>query len=354
MWGGGVQRSFIKLAQGLLDKGVEVDLVLVRAAGPFMEEVPSRVRLFDLQAGRALWAPIGLVKYLKRETPDVLLSGLSYINIIAIFAKMIAGGPTRVFVSERNTFSASRKGWTAGILSLLIRSLYNRAAGIFAVSEGVADDLAQSTGLARSRIDVIYNPIVTPELKTRAHAPIRHPWFREGQDPVVLAIGRLARQKDFQTLIRAFKLVSDQLPATKLVVLGEGQDRTALLKLVNELGLREKVDLPGFADNPYPYLAHASVFVLSSIYEGLPGVLIEALYFGIPLVATDCPSGPREILSNGRYGRLVPVGDPERMAEAILAALAGPDPLPDPAAWLPFECGQITDQVLARIGGAHA
>ncbi|HUF37935.1 MAG TPA: glycosyltransferase, partial [Anaerolineales bacterium] len=229
-----------------------------------------------------------------------------------------------------------------------------RADGILAVSHGVAEDLALSTGLPRSRIEVIYNPIVTPDLDLRASAPVVHPWFLNGACRTVLAIGRLVPQKDFSTLIRAFKIVSGETPDARLVIFGEGAEKAALKRLVRELDLNEKVDLPGFVPNPYPYLAKASVFVLSSIYEGLPGVLIEALYFGIPLVATDCPSGTREILAGGQHGRLVPVGEPEVMAEAILSALSGKGPLPGREAWLPFESARVTGQVLDRFGASHA
>jgi glycosyltransferase involved in cell wall biosynthesis len=190
----------------------------------------------------------------------------------------------------------------------------------------VAQDLSTATGIPRERISTIYNPVVPPELLTRAKAPLEHPWFEPDSPPVLLGVGRLSAQKDFPTLLRAFARVRRLRPA-RLIILGEGKRpgyRPELLALARELGVGEDVQLPGFAENPYAYMARASVFVMSSAWEGLPSVLVEALACGCPVVSTDCPSGPREILQGGRYGRLVPVGDAEALAKAILATLDAP------------------------------
>jgi glycosyltransferase involved in cell wall biosynthesis len=188
------------------------------------------------------------------------------------------------------------------------------------VSREAADDLARTARLARERIEVIYNPVITPALREQAAQAPDHPWFAPGQPPVVLGVGRLTRQKDFPTLIRAFAEVRRRRTA-RLVILGEGEERPALTALVAELGLDPDVALLGFRDNAAAYMARAAVFVLSSAWEGLPTVLIEALATGTPVVSTDCQSGPREILQEGRLGDLVTVGDPAGLARAIEAPL---------------------------------
>jgi len=202
--------------------------------------------------------------------------------------------------------------------------LYPQAHNIVAVSQGVAEDLSTLIQLSPDRVTVIYNPVITPNLLEQALAPLTHPWFEREQPPVILGAGRLSLQKDFPTLLRAFALVRQHRPA-RLVILGEGEERANLERLAIELGIQNDVSMPGFVDNPFAFMAKASVFVLSSAWEGFGNVLVEALACGCPVVATDCRSGPREILDNGRYGRLVPVGDHEALAKAILETLDNPD-----------------------------
>ena len=184
------------------------------------------------------------------------------------------------------------------------------ADAIVAVSEGVADELAQHTGLPREQIITIHNAVVSESVLAKAAAPVPHPWFAPGEPPVVLGVGRLTEQKDFPTLLRAFARVRSTQPA-RLVIVGDGKPeaRAELMRLAAELGCATDVSLPGFTYNPFCYMAHAAVFVLSSLHEGLPGVMIQALACGAPVVSTDCPSGPREILEDGRHGRLVGLGD---------------------------------------------
>jgi glycosyltransferase involved in cell wall biosynthesis len=202
---------------------------------------------------------------------------------------------------------------------------YPFADAVVAVSSELADDLSAVAGLPRGLIRTVYNPVVGPELPALAAEPAGHPWLRPGGPPVVLGAGRLVEQKDFPTLLRAFALVRRERPA-RLVILGEGPAgaREGLAALAAGLGVAADLDLPGFVANPYAYMARAAAFALSSLHEGLPGVLIQALACGCPVVSTDCPSGPREILDGGRYGRLVPVGDHEALARAILACLDDP------------------------------
>lgn len=232
----------------------------------------------------------------------------------------------------------------------LIGRFYPWADRIVSVARGTADDLARTTGLSRERIEVVHNPIVTPELKELAKTPLDHPWFREGEPPVVLSVGRFSKQKDFGTLLRAFARVREDRPA-RLVILGDGPERSMLESLISELGLDEVAALPGWVANPYPWMAHAGVYVLSSRWEGLPSVLIEALYCAVPIVATDCLSGPREILEGGEHGLLVSVGDVEALARGIESALAGDVPPPTAASWRPYEQESVVKSYLDVLVG---
>lgn len=345
---GGAERVMLKLAQGCARRGFAVDLVLARAEGPLLAEVPTSVRLVDLKASRLITSLPALVHYLRREQPAALLSVL-HANIIALLARRLAGVPTRVVVSERNTLSQQARHYASDLrwrlTPQLVRRFYPWADGIVAVSKGVADDLVQVAGIPRERIRVIYNPIVTPELRAKAQAPLEHPWFGSGEPPVILAAGRLTAQKDYPTLIQAFARVR-KTHAARLLILGKGEERFVLEALVRQLGLEQDVSLPGFILNPYPFMVQAALFVLSSRWEGLPGVLIEALYCGAPLVAADCPSGPREILAEGKYGLLVPVGDPIALSRAIEVTLAGNRIHPPRESWLPFELETVVSQYI--------
>jgi glycosyltransferase involved in cell wall biosynthesis len=204
----------------------------------------------------------------------------------------------------------------------LLGRLHHWADEVVAVSKGVADDLSRVTGMPRERIEVIYNPVVTPTLIEQASRSPSHPWFEDPDHPVVIGVGRLVPQKNFRLLIDAFANVKRARPSTRLVILGEGDERCMLEEHVQRLGLQQSISLPGFVDNPYACMARASVFVLSSDFEGLPTALIESLAVGTPVVSTDCRSGPREILLGGNFGELVPVGNVEVLARGIERALA--------------------------------
>ncbi len=323
--GGGAERMMVRLANGFADKGIAIDLVVARAEGPCLDEVSPQVRVVDLGRTRVLASVLALVCYLRRERPLGMLSALNHANVVAILARWIARTPTRLVVSERATLSLMQQtaqSLRSRLMPTLMRLTYPRADAIVAVSKGVADDLAHSIGLPRAKVRVIYNPVVTQALLASSRDRPVHPWFAEGAPPVVLAAGRLEAEKDFECLIRAFSLLHGAR-AARLMIVGEGSQRSALERLVTELGLSADVELPGFIAEPYPYMGHAALFVLSSRTEGLPGALIEAMACGTPVVSTDCPSGPAEILENGRWGRLVPVGDFETLAVAMAATLDG-------------------------------
>jgi glycosyltransferase involved in cell wall biosynthesis len=227
--------------------------------------------------------------------------------------------------------------------------VYPLADGIVTVSRGVAEDLAAYAGIPLERIRVIYNPVVSEGLLQAARQPIRHPLFVDNQCPLILGAGRLTEQKDFFTLIKAFDIVRRKIPS-RLVILGDGEERSNLENLIRSRGLQDMVDLPGFEINPFAFMKRASVFVLSSKWEGLPNVLIQALICGCPVVSTDCLSGPAEILKGGEYGHLVPVGDVEAIAVAIEAVLNG-DIRKPPMGWLEqYKLDVVVSQYKAVFG----
>jgi glycosyltransferase involved in cell wall biosynthesis len=324
--GGGAERVMLNLAGGFAAGGLAVDVLVAQREGPLADQLDRRARVVHLEAPRILAALPGLVRYLRREQPDVMLSALPHTNVVAVWARSLARSGTRLVLSEHTTASVSASHAAqrrARILPVFMRFAYRHADGIVAVSAGVADDLAELLNLDRTRITPIHNPVVTPELLRLAAERPDHPWFADGQPPVILGAGRLTPSKDFPTLVRAFAAVRRQR-AARLAILGEGAERRELEALVQAMGLESDVWLPGFVPNPFQYMHRASVFALSSRWEGFGNVLVEAMACGTPVVSTDCPVGPREILEAGRHGRLTPVGDAEALARAISAQLDDP------------------------------
>lgn len=351
--GGGAERIVLNLTQGIAERGQSVDLVLASATGPLLDHLAPGVRLVDLESPRVLRSIGPLARYLRRERPRALISSMSHANLVALWAAKLAGTGVPVTVTEHNTMSQSalEQGWLErNLWPPLLRGFYPWARHVVAVSRDAADDFARTVGMPRERVEVIYNPVIMPDLRSRARHTPDHPWLRGEGPPVILGIGRLTRQKDFPTLIRAFAGVRRQRPV-RLIILGEGEDRAALEGLVAELGLQDDVALPGFRDTPLAYLAASALFVLSSAWEGLPTVLIEALAVGTRVVSTDCRSGPREILQDGRLGTLVPVGDVPALSKAMAAALDCP-PRPIPAGALqPFTREAAVDNYLRLMEG---
>ena len=272
-----------------------------------------------------------LTRYLDRARPDVLLAAKTPTNLLALWAQRAARTATRVVVAEHTQLSQSiarNRKWRWRYIAPLVARAYAAADAIVCVSDGVADDLARTARLPRARLTTIYNPVVTPTLAARAAEPAPHPWLetageRAADPPVLVAAGRLVPQKNFPLLLAAFARLHAQRPA-RLLILGEGRERPRLEAAAHELGIAADVALPGHVDNPYAAFARASLFVLSSDWEGLPTVLIEALACGCPIVSTDCPSGPAEILQGGRYGSIVPMGDAVALADAMARTLDRP------------------------------
>lgn len=324
--GGGAERVMVNLANGFAQQGKSIDLVLVYKIEQYLSQIHPSVRVINLGCSKLLKSLPLLISYLNQEKPKILLSALEDTNIIAICATKLATVNTKVVVTVHNHLSSEVDHATnlkRKFVPYFLRWFYPYANSVVAVSKGVASDLVKWTGLSLDKIKAIYNPIITPDLQIKQHEIPNHPWLNQKQVPVILGIGRLHPQKDFPTLIHAFALVRSQRPA-KLIILGEGSQRNQLEQLINQLNLTDDIHITGFVQNPYAYMSKASLCVLSSAWEGFGNVIVEAMAVGTPVVSTDCTSGPGEILANGKYGELVPVGDIEKMAEAIIQTLNHP------------------------------
>lgn len=336
--GGGAERVMLSLVSGLIESGDDVDLLVFRKEGPYLPDVPPQVRIVDLGTGFP-GSIRPLIRYLRQERPKALLSALNQPNVVAGWARRFSGTAVRTVITVHNTLSveaATGKSLRLKLMPFFVRAFYPWADEIVTVSKGVADDMRDTVGVRAKNVQVIYNPVVSGQLLEKARADVDHPWFAPGEPPVVLSVGRLTAQKDFSTLLKAFAKVRTRTPA-RLIILGQGDERAALESEVDSLGLNDDVAMPGFVDNPFAYMAKSAVFVLSSRFEGLPTVLIEALASGARVVSTNCPSGPDEILAGGKYGKLVPVGDPSAMADAICETLSTPPQTTVEAAWRPYE-----------------
>ena len=323
---GGVERVFANLAGGLCRQGAEVDLVVGRTGGNMGAVVEKEVRVFDLNSESMMRSVPRLAGYLRARDPDALIAAMTHSTAAAVLARMIARRNTRIVATEHNTMSrivANTSGLKYRLMPMWSRWALNAADATVAVSAGVGDDVSTQTGIPRERFRVIYNPAITSTVHIGAEAPLDHPWFQPGEPPVVLSVGRLDKQKDYPMLVRAFELVRRRRPA-RLVILGEGSDRARIEETVAQLGLGADVSLPGTESNPYRFMSRSVVFAFSSQWEGFGVVLVEALALGLPVVSTNCPHGPVEILCKGKFGVLVPPGDHVAMSEAILAAIDNP------------------------------
>lgn len=317
----------VTLANEFSRRNIPVDLVLAKVEGPFMDDVSPAVRIVDLKATRLGTALLPLLKYLRHRRPAVVLSCLDYANILAILAWHLALRVGRLVVSERASIVAIHRPehLLARHMVRLIRLFYPFASHVISVSDGVTDELVRVARLRRDHLTTIYNPVDSDRVRALAILPNEDAErLKSDGAPIVVAVGRLAREKDFETLIRSFALVR-ALRRARLVILGEGAERPRLERLIKELGLTEDVRLPGFERNPFSWMKAADVFVLSSRREGFCNVLLEAMACGARIVATNCPCGTSEILDNGKWGRLTPVGNVRAMAEAICATLDSRD-----------------------------
>ncbi|MCO6430067.1 MAG: glycosyltransferase [Deltaproteobacteria bacterium] len=319
--GGGAERAMLNFARGAIALGHSVDVLVISASGPLMESVPAAARVINLNCSRAALALPGLIKYLQREKPAALYATVAHVNTLAIIAAKLSGSPAKVIVRESSAPSAEQiHTASARITHALSHALYRYSDGIIAVSNGVRDKLASLMPAAAEKIRVLPTPVIDEYIFSLAEGEIEHPWLKNRELPVILGAGRLVEEKNFALLIRAFQAVVRRRPA-RLVILGEGRLRSSLTELIDRLDLNHSVSMPGFRVNPFPYLKHCDLFVLSSVSEGMPNVLLQAMSFGTPVVATDCQSGPRECLSDGYYGDLVPLNDPASLSEAMLRSI---------------------------------
>ena len=359
--GGGAERSMITVAYELSQRGHDVDLVVGNATGDLGTTIGRTLPLVDLDRPHLRHALPALCGHLRRRRPAILLATLEHGIVLAAIAAAAARTGTVVVPRLANTLSAAATSATRRdrMAARAAQFVYRRAPCTIAVSQGAADDLRRRTRVAGQRLRVAPNPVVGRELWLGREVPLPHPWFAADEPPVVLGVGRLEPQKNFELLVQAFARVRRRRPL-RLVILGEGRLRQDLRAAAADAGVGADVDLPGFDPNPFRYMARAAVHVLSSNWEGLPGSLIQALACGAPVVATDCPSGPREILANGRHGRLVPPGDAEALSAAIEATIAsGRQPPPEPA-WQPYTVDRavdayeaIVDELVGRDGARH-
>ncbi|RLB44288.1 MAG: glycosyltransferase [Deltaproteobacteria bacterium] len=337
----------------LASRGQAVDLIRIRGHGPYLAEELPNVRPITLPTSHVNSALFPLVRYLRMERPEVLLSDKDRVNRVALLARRISGVNTRIVIRVGTTVSLNlaRRGFIHRHLQYLsIKHLYPWSDCIILPSKGAAQDLERIAPHLSKKIKVTPSPVASPELELLSRQVPVHPWLTDRQEPIILGVGELCGRKNFSCLIRAFALVNNKVPS-RLIILGEGRQRAHLQHLAGELGIADRISLPGFVSNPYAFMARASVFVLSSLCEGAPVVLMEALALGIPVVSTDCPSGPAEILEGGKIAPLVPIGDPATMAQAILSVLDKP---PDPellrSASMPFTVKKATDCYLQTIG----
>lgn len=325
---GGIGKMRVHLTRELVERGLHVDLLLGRDHGPYLPMVDPRVRVIKLGSSHALRILPPLIRYLRANRPDALICEKLRVNLAAHRACRLAGVAPKVFASIHGVLShkleaesLSRRKQAKNYRE--IAKVYPRNAGFIAVSTGIAEDLAEVFQVDRARLHVVFNPVVTDEMLAASQAPPAHPWLTEKTTPVIISVGRLEPQKNFPTLIRAIGQLRTY-PDARLLILGDGKERAALTALVDELDLAARVQLLGFVPNPYALMARADVFVLASRWEGFGNVIVEALALGTPVVSTDCPAGPREILANGRFGRLVPIDDAASMAAAIDTSLSEP------------------------------
>lgn len=349
----GVDRAMKNLIPSIAKRGYIVDLLKIRNHGPNLESQSNRVNIINLPVKHVYSSFPYLVSYIKKNNPYVLLTDKDRVNRCVILAKILTKSNTKFIVRIGTTVSinlANRGPLERWIQKNSMGKLYKYADKVITVCKSVADDMASYTGLPRHLIEVVPSPVVDDSLLVSNQPIPPHPWFKPGNQPVILGVGELCMRKDFATLIKAFKIVTEHTDA-RLVILGRGRQKDYLKGLAKNLGIADKVDFPGFVDNPYPYMAHAKVFAFSSLWEGLPLVIVEALALGTPVVATNCPSGPAEILENGKYGILVPVKSPEKMAEGILLTLKKEhDPEFLKQAAKPYTTSASTDAYLKVFG----
>ncbi|MCE8038924.1 glycosyltransferase [Halomonas sp. MCCC 1A11062] len=331
--GGGAERVMVTVANVLASKGFDVDLVVCQLEGPYLNNVSPQVNVVSLQVGRVVLGLPKLIRYLIITRPLVVLSTLVHANVTMSLAHMVSLSSSTLVLRDANVVHAGNSSSVSMyIVNLASRFFYRRADKIIAVSQAVKDSLVKYRKVLIEDINIAYNPVVDDELKTQSYLLPEHSWWSNEANltngcvkraPIILAAGRLAYAKGFDVLIEAFAKLN--IDNARLVILGEGHCLKDLLALSDRLGVGARVSLPGFEKNPFSFMRHSDLFVLSSRWEGLPNTLIQAMACGTPVISTDCPGGSREILEGGKWGRLVPVDDSEALALAMHQSLEAED-----------------------------
>jgi len=324
MSGGGAEKVIANLINNFDFEKYQITLLIIKDNVNY--EINRNVRIEVLGCRSLRTALPLLTRYLKKSTPDIMISNMSLPNIISTVARFLSGRRFPLLLVEHSTPSIKYKDskLIRKLIPFLMRATYRFADQIISVSKDAATDLQKLLKYKGEIIKPIYNPIVDSQLDNLMNKSVNHRWLdNKNRDfyKVVIGVGRLEEVKNFRLLIEAFYEVHKVDSLTRLIILGEGSQRPELEELIDKLNLTDVVDLIGFVENPYSYLKRSSLFVLSSNLEGLPTVLIEALACGVPIVSTNCQSGPREILDDGKYGQLVPIKNKEKLKDAILIQL---------------------------------
>jgi len=349
MRGGGAERVMATLANGIAARGHRVDLVLVKAEGPYLAEVSANVRVIDLKSRRVLSSLPGLIAYLRRERPQSMLSALSHANIVAIVARVLSNVKCRLVVSEHSAPSRALAGLgMPAVIAGLIRATYSRADSVVCVSEGMTQEMRNTLPGPKHKLVTIHNPLDLDRIRRMAEEPVYHKWPTGVEGPTILAAGRLTEAKDYPNLLRAFAILATTRPV-RLMILGQGALEASLKAMSQELGIADRVAFMGFQENPFAWMRAADLYVMSSQWEGLPGTLMEAMACGARVVSTACRTGPEEILEGGKWGRLVPVNNPEALANAMILALDDSN-TPDVSARVEvFRADQIVTRYEAQL-----
>jgi glycosyltransferase involved in cell wall biosynthesis len=323
---GGAQRVMVNLANGFAAEGYTTDLVLVTESGDFLEEVAADVRILDLGATRTVTSIPQLGRYLQNVEPLTMISAMTHTNVAALIANGVARGHTNIIVTEHADWTKRKKynkeGMKNRLLAFTAGGLYSLSDHVVANSETVKQSITEKSRLSEDSIRMVPNPVVTNKLKRQKEGGVQE-WFKKLEGPIVTSVGRLAPEKDYPMLLRAFQQLRNDLDAS-LLLIGDGQSRSGLEALAMELGVKEAVIFAGEMRNPFPYLARSSVFALPSISEAFGNVIVEAMACGCPVVTTRCSTGPVNILNDGEYGRLIPVGDTDAMSRALRTELLSP------------------------------
>ncbi len=326
---GGAEKMVFTLLPEFINAGYLVDLVLIKRSGDLLSDVDSRVNIISLEKDHGSQAVFSLIRYFRKASPDIFISNLTHLNNLSLIARLLSRSKAVLVVIEHSTISINNlgKGGKEGISVRLSRILYPLADKVVVVSKGAARDLIVTLKIDPAKVDVIYNPIDIKAIHKLMDEAVDGDWFTPKTTPVLLAVGRLVKEKNYPFMLEVFKQVRKKRDI-RLVILGEGEERPFLENRIRELGLQNSVRMPGIKKNPYSYMAKADIMLCTSVYEGFNIALAESLACGTPVISIDCPYGPAEILEDGKYGILIPMGDSAGMAKAIIEGIDKPEILP--------------------------